>query len=162
LPSPESVGHDPGPRTNPPDGRTGEAPPTTTLEMEDRDVPRSPSGLELAQGVLLGRRYHLEGLPRRGAGGRVQRGGDQGLGKEGALKFIHGSLLEGRERFERLRDEVLLAHEVSHKNVCRTYDLEEIEGRWVVKMEYIDGETLDRRLSRGGRLPIDAAVDIAR
>ena len=46
--------------------------------------------------------------------------------------------------------------------MCRTCDLEEIEQRWVVKMEYVDGETLAQRVARVGRLDVPKALAIAR
>ncbi len=94
--------------------------------------------------------------------GSVYRAVDEVLGKEVALKFLDEQLAEGQASFGRLRDEVLLAQEVSHKNVCRTYDLEEVEDRWVVKMEYVDGETLAQRVARVGPLDVSKALAIAR
>ena len=44
---------------------------------------------------------------------------------------------------------------VTHAKVCRTYDLEEIDGQRLVKMEYVAGETLAQRLARQGRLSVE-------
>jgi Tol biopolymer transport system component len=91
--------------------------------------------------------------------GAVYLAHDGVLGKEVALKVLN-------ERFAgdvvRLRDEVLLAHQVTHRNVCRTYDLEEVDGNWLIKMEYIDGDTLAARVAAAGRLSISEACAIAR
>src|SRR6266516_3159609 len=54
------------------------------------------------------------------------------------------------------------ARGVSHPNVCRVYDVGEIEGRHFLSMEYVDGEDLASLLRRIGRLPGDKAVEIAR
>jgi serine/threonine-protein kinase len=54
------------------------------------------------------------------------------------------------------------ARGVSHPNVCRVYDVGEIERRHFLSMEYVDGEDLASLLRRIGRLPQDKAVDIAR
>jgi serine/threonine protein kinase len=110
---------------------------------------------------MLGKRYRIENLVGAGGMGSVYRAIDEALGKEVALKFLD-ERRDGRVGFERLCDEVLLAQEVSHKNVCRTYDLEEIDDRWVVKMEYIDGETLAQRIARDGPLDVTEALIIAR
>jgi eukaryotic-like serine/threonine-protein kinase len=51
---------------------------------------------------------------------------------------------------------------VSHKNVCRLYDLGEADGRRFLTMEYVDGEDLAALLRRIGRFPEDRALAIAR
>jgi hypothetical protein len=112
-------------------------------------------------GALLGKRYKVDGLLGVGGMGSVYRAVDEVLGKEVALKFLDEKLAQGQASFERLRDEVLLAQEVSHKNVCRTYDLE-VDDRWVVKMEYVDGETLAERIARVGTLDVPKTLAIAR
>ena len=55
-----------------------------------------------------------------------------------------------------------LARQVSHPNVCRVYDIGEIEGRHFLSMEYVDGEDLASLLRRIGHLPVDKAIEIAR
>ncbi len=54
------------------------------------------------------------------------------------------------------------ARQVSHKNVCRLYDLGEADGRRFLTMEYVDGEDLASLLRRIGRVPPDKAIEIAR
>jgi serine/threonine protein kinase len=51
---------------------------------------------------------------------------------------------------------------VSHKNVCRLYDLGEADGRRFLTMEYVDGEDLASLLRRIGRVPQDKAIEISR
>jgi len=51
---------------------------------------------------------------------------------------------------------------VSHKNVCRLYDLGDADGRRFLTMEYVDGEDLAALLRRIGRIPQDKAIEIAR
>ena len=51
---------------------------------------------------------------------------------------------------------------MSHKNVCRLYDLGEADGRRFLTMEYVDGEDLASLLRRIGRIPQDKAIEIAR
>jgi len=57
---------------------------------------------------------------------------------------------------------VRIGRQVSHPNVCRLYDLIEIDGHYCLSMEYVDGEDLSSLLARIGRLPPDKIVDIAR
>src|SRR5262249_7793675 len=63
---------------------------------------------------------------------------------------------------ERFRGEVRISRKVSHPNVCRVYDVGEVDGQTFFTMEYVDGEDLASLLRRIGRLPHDKAVDIAR
>ena len=51
---------------------------------------------------------------------------------------------------------------MSHPNVCRVYDVGEIDGHYFLSMEYVDGEDLGSLLRRIGRLPSDKALEIAR
>ena len=55
-----------------------------------------------------------------------------------------------------------IARQVSHPNVCRVYDIGEIEGMPFISMEYVDGEDLASLLTRIGRLPADKALETAR
>jgi serine/threonine protein kinase len=60
-----------------------------------------------------------------------------------------------------LRQEVRAAREVVSPNVCRIFDLIEIEGRELVSMEYVDGATLLDVLQERGPLELKEAQDIA-
>jgi serine/threonine protein kinase len=62
----------------------------------------------------------------------------------------------------RFHNEVRTARQVSHPNVCRVYDVGEIDGHLFLSMEYVDGEDLGSLLRRIGRLPDDKALEIAR
>ena len=53
------------------------------------------------------------------------------------------------------------ARQVSHPNVCRVYDIGEVNGQHFLTMEYIDGEDLASLLRRIGRLPADKALETA-
>ena len=55
-----------------------------------------------------------------------------------------------------------VARQVSHHNVCRVYDIGEVDGRHFLSMEFIKGEELSSLLRRIGRLPQDKAIQIAR
>jgi len=110
----------------------------------------------LATGERLGGRYVIQSFLGEGGMGAVYRALDEQLGDEIALKIVRSAAVDT------LRDEVRLAQKVTHPNVCRTYDLEVIDGQQLVKMEYVAGETLALRLERDGRLAIAEAVRIAR
>jgi hypothetical protein len=129
--------------------------PGTGEQRPETARPLTPP-LDLEPDDRVGDRYVVRGLLGRGGMGAVYRVLDEKLGVEVALKTV------GDELAAALRDEVRLAQRVAHPNVCRTYDLEEVDGQYFVKMELVAGETLAARLKREQRLSIDEAVRIAR
>jgi serine/threonine-protein kinase len=113
-------------------------------------------------GTVLAERYRIIGLLGRGGMGEVYRADDLKLGQPVALKFLPRMLTHDPARLERFYSEVRIARQVSHPNVCRVYDVGEMEGQHYLSMEYVDGEDLASLLRRIGRLPPDKALDIAR
>jgi protein kinase-like protein len=113
-------------------------------------------------GTVIAERYRIIGLLGRGGMGEVYRADDLKLGQPVALKFLPRRLSDEPARRDRFYAEVRLARQVSHPNVCRVYDVGEIDGQHYLSMEYVDGEDLASLLKRIGRLPSDKALDIAR
>jgi serine/threonine-protein kinase len=98
----------------------------------------------------------------KGGMGEVYRADDLVLDQQVALKFLPEAVAHNERALERFRNEVRIARQVSHPNVCRVYDLGEMEGLYFLSMEYVDGEDLGSLLRRIGRLPTDKALEIAR
>jgi len=115
-----------------------------------------------APGAILDGRYRVLGLLGRGGMGEVYRADDLRLGQQVALKFLPAVLSRDPVRLAQFHNEVRTARQVSHPNVCRVYDIGEIEGQLFITMEYVDGEDLSGLLRRIGRLPEDKGLDIAR
>jgi predicted Ser/Thr protein kinase len=113
-------------------------------------------------GTLLGGRYRVVSLLGRGGMGEVYRATDLKLKQPVALKFLPEAAARDARLLARLHGEVRLARQISHPNVCRVYDIGELEGTTFIAMEYIDGEDLASLLRRIGRLPHDKALEIAR
>src|SRR5450755_102107 len=113
-------------------------------------------------GRLLAGRYRIIALLGRGGMGEVYRADDLTLGQAVALKFLSEDASRDESTVERFRNEVRIARQVSHPNVCRVYDVGEVDGHTFFTMEYVDGEDLASLLRRIGRLPQDKALDIAR
>ncbi|HET7292829.1 MAG TPA: serine/threonine-protein kinase [Vicinamibacteria bacterium] len=111
-------------------------------------------------GTLLGGRFRVISPLGRGGMGEVYRADDLKLGQPIALKFVRSDL-PGAAR-ERLYAEVRLGRQVSHPNVCRLYDIVEVDALTFIAMEYVDGEDLASLLSRIGHLAPDKALDVAR
>lgn len=113
----------------------------------------------LTPGAVLGGRYRIVSLVGRGGMGEVYRADDLRLHIPVALKFLTAqTTLDERA----LHDEVRVGRQISHPNVCRLFDIEELDGRIFISMEYIDGEDLASLLHRAGRLSPDRAMAVAR
>jgi hypothetical protein len=113
-------------------------------------------------GTLLAQRYRIVSLLGSGGMGEVYRANDLLLGQVVALKFLPAEWTSHEETLARFRNEVRIARQISHSNVCRVYDIGEVEGSTYLSMEYVDGEDLASLLRRIGRLPPDKALEIAR
>ncbi len=113
-------------------------------------------------GTVLAGRYRIVGLLGKGGMGEVYRADDLKLGQAVALKFLPDRFLSDGAALARFHREVRVARQVSHRNVCRVYDIGEVEGKHFLSMEFIKGEELSSLLRRIGRLPADKAVQIAR
>jgi tRNA A-37 threonylcarbamoyl transferase component Bud32 len=113
-------------------------------------------------GTLLAARYRIIAKLGQGGMGEVYRADDMVLGQAVALKFLPPEATDNPIALDRFRNEVKIARQVSHPNVCRVYDLGEIEGQLFLSMEYVDGEDLGVLLRRIGRLPETKALEISR
>src|ERR1035437_5873099 len=113
-------------------------------------------------GRLVASRYRIIALLGKGGMGEVYRADDLTLGQPVALKFLPDEAARDESLVERFKNEVRIARRVSHPNVCRVYDVGDMEGHTFFTMEYVDGEDLASLLRRIGRLPEDKALDIAR
>src|SRR2546427_3127144 len=112
-------------------------------------------------GAVIAGRYRLVALLGRGGMGDVYRADDLTLDHPVALKFLPEGAIDPAQ-LAQFHNELRIARQVSHKNVCRLYDLGEADGRRFLTMEYVDGEDLASLLRRIGRLPQDKAIEIAR
>src|SRR5437867_3775328 len=152
-------------------GAIGDASPTRTVRVDVRDVPRVSSPRPISgsreearflPGTLLAGRYRIFGLVGKGGMGEVYRADDLKLGQTVALKFLPADVEKDGDRLERFLGEVRIARQISHPNVCRVYDVGEVDGHHFLTMEFVDGEDLASLLRRIGRLPRDKALQIAR
>ncbi|HEY0728485.1 MAG TPA: serine/threonine-protein kinase, partial [Pyrinomonadaceae bacterium] len=113
-------------------------------------------------GDVLSDRYRIVGLLGRGGMGEVYRADDLKLKQPVALKFLPESLTANGPALARFYREVSVARQISHRHVCRVYDVAEFEGQHFISMEFVRGEELSSLLKRIGRLPQAKAIDVAR
>ena len=113
-------------------------------------------------GTVLAERYRIITLLGRGGMGEVYKAEDLKLEQTVALKFLPESLSSDGAALARLYREVRVARQISHRNVCRVYDIGETGGAHFLSMEFVPGEELASLLRRIGRLPEDKAAEVAR
>lgn len=165
---PCGAGDAPGPRPDPVPGHSATPlikPSGSGLagrRSTSRGAASGPDAPLFEPGEILAERYRVVGRLGRGGMGDVYRADDLILDHPVALKFLPDALARDPARVDRFLDEVRVARQVSHANVCRVYDIGEVHHRLFLSMEYIDGEDLASLLRRIGRLPGDKAIEITR
>jgi serine/threonine protein kinase len=144
-------------------------PPSGSSQQHSRSTSRTSSYPEFAvsegrflPGRLIAGRYRIIALLGKGGMGEVYRADDLTLGQAVALKFLPDAAASDEAMLDRFRNEVRTARRVSHPNVCRVYDVGDVDGQTFFTMEYVDGEDLASLLRRIGRLPQDKAIEISR
>jgi TolB-like protein/predicted Ser/Thr protein kinase len=106
---------------------------------------------------------HYRILERIGEGGMgvVYKAEDTRLKRMIAVKFLPPELTRDPEAKERFIHEAQAASALQHNNICVVYDIDESDdGQMFISMEYIEGETLKRKIENG-RLNIEEALGIA-
>jgi len=117
---------------------------------------------ELTRGTTLANRYEIIEELGKGGMGRVYRVEDTKLKQEIALKLIKPEIAKDKKTIERFRNELKLARNIRHKNVCGMFDLGEAEGAHFITMEYVRGEDLKSLVRRIGQLPIGKSISISK
>jgi serine/threonine-protein kinase len=79
-----------------------------------------------------------------------------------ALKLIKPEIAADKKTIERFRNELKTARDISHKNICRMYDLNKEEGSYYITMEYIEGQDLKSLVRQTGQLAIPTTISIAK
>lgn len=116
----------------------------------------------LATGTIFAGRYQVIEEIGQGGMGRVYKVMDREVGERIALKLLRSEIAARGDTIRRFREELRLARRITHKNVCRMFDLGFFEGTYFITMEYVDGEDLKEFIRRSGRLTVEKAAAIAR
>src|SRR6266568_2983702 len=142
----------------------GDAP--TMIDAPAKPAPRTRAGTThagqpmLEPGAVLAQRYEILEILGEGGMGAVYKAMDRELSRPVALKVIRPDLAGNQAILDRFKQELLLAREVTHKNVIRIYDLGEAEGMKFITMEYVEGEDLRTLIHEQTKLAPEEAVEI--
>jgi Tol biopolymer transport system component len=122
--------------------------------------PSIPVPASSTPGAAMGPRYELQAELGRGGEGAVYRAFDRHADELVALKIIEG-VQEGSAELARLRRELAIARRITHPGIVRLHDLVEIDGRWALSMQLVEGSSLEQRIARGPRLSASEIVKLA-
>jgi len=117
---------------------------------------------DLMIGITFAGRYQVIEELGKGGMGKVYRVLDKKIEEKVALKLLNFEVSPGDKTLERFRNELKLARKISHRYVCRMYDLGEAEGIPYITMEYVSGEDLKSLIRRIGQFTVSRTVFLAK
>ena len=136
--------------------RAGGIPPSFMTETLQTPV------RELTSGSTFAGRYQVIEELGHGGMGRVYKVFDTDIKEKIALKLLRPEIALDKETIERFSNELKLARKISHRNVCRMFDLGKFEGTTFITMEFVQGEDLKKLIRKTGQLGAGRAVSIAK
>jgi serine/threonine protein kinase len=117
---------------------------------------------ELARGSLFAGRYEIIEELGHGGMGKVYKVFDKETNSKVALKLIKPEVAADKNTIGRFRNELKVARDITHKNICRMYDLGRDADSYFITMEYVSGEDLRGLIRRTKRLDVGTAISIAK
>lgn len=114
--------------------------------------------MSLSAGMSLGP-YEIQAPAGSGGMGEVYKARDVRLDRTVAIKILPSELADNSESRQRLEREARTISKLSHPHICALYDIGHQEGTDFLVMEYVEGETLEKRLLRGF-LPTEQVLKI--
>lgn len=143
-------------------GNCGALLPAEEGAPEGRTITLEKSAREFARGMTFAGRYDIIEELGKGGMGSVYRTEDKSIKEEVALKLIRPEVAADEGTIERFRNELKFARRITHRNVCKMYDLGEYEGLYYITMEYVPGEDLKSMIRMTGQLGLGTALRIAK
>jgi predicted Ser/Thr protein kinase/Tfp pilus assembly protein PilF len=114
----------------------------------------------LQAGTVFANRYEIIKTLGEGGMGAVYKARDLELEREVALKVIRPELSNNPEILQRFKQELILARQITDRNIIRIFDLGEADGIKFITMEYVEGQNLHQLLKERGKLEVAEAVNI--
>src|SRR5579863_1913198 len=140
-------------------GKTPGTPGGWSIASTRAPAPALPAG-EIVAGTILGERYEIISQLGQGGMGAVYKARDNELDRLVALKIIRPELTTNPEMLRRFKQELILARQVTHRNVIRIFDLGQADGLKFITMEYLEGQDLRVVLREKGKLAPEEAGKI--
>ena len=139
-----------------------------TITLAQRRKLAGFEGSIWAGGQTVAGRYRIERFIRAGGMGEVYEAFDTMLEQRVALKTIRAGIEGAPRNLQRFKQEIALAREVTHPNVCRVFDVDEHydpdtgAGMLLLTMEFLPGCTLAERIKQCGRMSTEEALPLVR
>jgi zinc protease len=138
-------------------------------EFSEKKQPPNPENLDetvaidsISSAVGLPSRYELLGELGHGGMGIVYKARDRETSEILALKILKPEIAANSQFLERFKNELRLAHRITHRNIGRLYEFHRAGDVVYLSMEYVEGENLRALLRRTGKLGLDRGLQIAR
>jgi len=136
-------------------------PPSKEMPVSQTETLKTPIK-ELTTGSTFAGRYQIIEELGKGGMGKVYKVFDQEVQAKMALKLIKPAVSADKNTIDRFRNELKIARDISHKNICRMYDLGREAGNYFITMEYVSGEDLKSFIRRSRQLVVGTAIFIAK
>lgn len=81
--------------------------------------------------------------------GEVWKAEDTRLGRTVAIKILPPAVAADAEALARMRREARMAAQLNHPNIATIHEIDEVDGRLFIVMEFVDGESLTKVIKRG-------------
>jgi serine/threonine protein kinase/Flp pilus assembly protein TadD len=114
----------------------------------------------LHPGSIVGGRYEILAMLGEGGMGAVYKAMDHELDRVLALKVIRPQYAKQAAVLKRFKRELVLARQITHRNVIRIFDLGVADGIRFITMEYVEGQELSDLVEKRGKLPPDEAAGL--
>lgn len=139
---------------------------TRSSETAVRSTPAAAvdhgAAARLTAGNLLADRYEIYARVGSGQYGVVYRALDRQHGEVVALKLLGPAALADAAHAARVKELLRAGARVQHANVARLRDVGQVDGMIYIASEYVRGISLKEALARTGRIPLYAALHVAR
>jgi eukaryotic-like serine/threonine-protein kinase len=139
-------------------------PSPTITQLPATFASSSPGGnvllSEVRPGTVIGERYEILRLLGEGGMGVVYGARDREVDRQVALKVIRPEFSNRPEILNRFKHELILARQITHRNVIRIFDFGQADGIKFITMELVEGTDLRSLLRRGDSIALNEKVKI--
>jgi TolB-like protein/Flp pilus assembly protein TadD/predicted Ser/Thr protein kinase len=104
--------------------------------------------------------YRIIEMLASGGMGVVYKAKDSHLNRFVAVKVLPGIFTNDPERLARFRREAQVTSAMNHPNICTIHDIDEVDGRLFIAMEFLEGQTLKQRIA-GKPIDTEEIIDLA-
>lgn len=130
-----------------------------SIAVSPETAARLPAADTLPPGTVLAGRYEVIQLIGQGGMGAVYKARDAELDRFIALKTIRPNLAKNADTLRRFKQELILARQVTHRNVIRIHDLGQSDGVKFITMDFVEGRDLRSLTDEKGKFePREAAL----